>query len=109
MKKFSEMGLTYRPADGKKRFNGKNFRLSAIANLPIEIYDYEKDIKTRIGGGRTLVSFRFRDSKEPGKFFTDSAEMKDLLQQIDEKDGFPFETTLKSETFGDGKVKYIFT
>lgn len=109
MKKFSEMGLTYRPADGKKRFNGKNYRLSAIANLPIEIYDYEKDIKTRIGGGRTLVSFRFRDSKEPGKFFTDSAEMKDLLQQIDEQDGFPFETTLKSETFGDGKVKYIFT
>lgn len=109
MKKFSEMGLTYRPADGKKRFNGKNYRLSSIANLPIEIYDFEKDIKTRVGAGRTLVSFRFCDSKEPGKFFTDSAELKDLLQQIDAQDGFPFETTLKAESFGDGKVKYIFT
>lgn len=30
MKKFSEMGVTYTPADGKKRFPGKVTRLGDI-------------------------------------------------------------------------------
>ena len=41
MKKFSEMGVTYTPADGKKRFPGKVTRLSDIVNIPIEIHDFE--------------------------------------------------------------------
>lgn len=47
---------------------------------------------------------------EPKKFFTNSEEMKNILQQVSEMpDGFPFETTIKSETFGKGRTKYIFT
>lgn len=49
-------------------------------------------------------------SGEPKKFFTNSEEMKNILQQVSEvPDGFPFETTIKSETFGKGRTKYIFT
>ena len=32
MQKFSEMGIVYTPADGKKRFPGKVMRLSALQN-----------------------------------------------------------------------------
>ncbi len=47
---------------------------------------------------------------EQKKFFTNSEEMKNILQQVSEMpDGFPFETTIKAETFGKGKTKYIFT
>ena len=36
--------------------------------------------------------------------------LKNILQQVSEMpDGFPFETTIKSETFGKGRTKYIFT
>ena len=37
-------------------------------------------------------------------------EMKNILAQIREMpDGFPFETTIKTETFGKGRTKYVFT
>ena len=45
-----------------------------------------------------------------GKFFTASEEMKNILDQIsDIEDGFPFETTIVSEVFDGGKVKYKFS
>ena len=113
MKKFSEMGVVYTPADGKKRFPGKTMRMSALQNKVIEIHDYETGIKTEHSKGdddRYLVSFRDVQTKEWGKFFTASEEMKSILDQIsDIEDGFPFETTLVSEVFDGNKVKYKFT
>ena len=102
MKKFSEMGVTYTPADGKKRFPGKVTRLGDIVNIPIEIHDFETGIDTKEGEDRYLVSFR--------KFFTASLEMKGILDQIsDIEDGFPFETIIKCEVFDGSKRKYNFT
>ena len=47
---------------------------------------------------------------EPKKFFTNSEEMKNILSQVKEMpDGFPFETTIRTETFGKGRTKYVFT
>ncbi|MFT0269749.1 RNA-directed DNA polymerase [Bacteroides thetaiotaomicron] len=110
MKKFSEMGVTYTPADGKKRFPGKVMRLSDIVNIPIEIHDFETGIDTKEGEDRYLVSFRNPATQEWGKFFTASVEMKGILDQIsDIEDGFPFETVLKCEVFDGGKRKYNFT
>lgn len=110
MKKFSEMGVTYTPADGKKRFPGKVMRLSDIVNIPIEIHDFETGIDTKEGEDRYLVSFRNPRIQEWGKFFTASVEMKGILDQIsDIEDGFPFETVLKCEMFDGGKRKYNFT
>ena len=44
------------------------------------------------------------------KFFTNSEEMKNILAQIKEvPDGFPFETTIKTEVFGKGRTKYVFS
>ena len=48
--------------------------------------------------------------KRQKKFFTNSEEMKNILSQVKERpDGFPFETTIKTETFGKGRTKYVFT
>ena len=110
MKKFSEMGVTYTPADGKKRFPGKMMRLGAIVNKTIEVHDYESGIKTSQGEDRYVVSFFDPSTKEWGKFFTASDEMKNILDQIsDIEDGFPFETVIVSDVFDGNKVKYKFS
>lgn len=110
MRKFSEMGVSYAPIDGKKRFPGKVMRLASIQNKSIEIHDYESDIKTSQGDGRYLVSFRDIQTGEWAKFFTSSEEMKNILDQIsDMEDGFPFETIIQSEIWDGNKVKYKFT
>lgn len=109
MKKFSEMGVTYTPADGKKRFPGKVTRLGDIVNITIEIHDYET-LDTKFGEDRYLVSFKNPVTQEWGKFFTASDEMKGILDQIsDIEDGFPFETVIKCEQFDGNKRKYNFT
>lgn len=109
MKKFSEMGVTYTPADGKKRFPGKVTRLGDIVNIPVEIHDYET-LDTKFGEDRYLVSFKNPATQEWGKFFTVSDEMKGILDQIsDIEDGFPFETVIKCEQFDGSKRKYNFT
>ena len=110
MKKFSEMGVSYTPADGKKRFPGKTMRLGAIVNKNIEVHDYETGINTSQGEDRYVVIFRDKQTGDWGKFFTASEEMKNILDQIsDIEDGFPFETTIVSEVFDGGKVKYKFS
>ena len=110
MKKFSEMGVSYTPEDGKKRSPGKVVRLGSLQNKEIEIHDYETDVTTSQGDGRYLVSFRDTKSGEWAKFFTASEEMKQILDKVsDIEDGFPFETVIESEVFDGNKVKYSFT
>ena len=110
MKKFSELGVTYTPADGKKRFPGMVKRLSSIQNKVLEIHDYEVDMKTSQGENRYLVSYKDKLTGEWGKFFTASEEMKDNLDTISNmEEGFPFETVIVSEIFDGNKQKFKFT
>ena len=110
MRKFSELGVAYTPADGKKRFPGKVMRLGAIQNKALEIHDYEIGMNTSQGDDRYLVSFKDKLTGEWGKFFTASEEMKNILDQIsDIEDGFPFEATIVSEIFDGNKQKFSFT
>ena len=109
MKKFSEMGIAYKPEDGKKRFPGKVVPIRSIANRTIEIHDYEADLTTAHGDGRYLVSFKSKEDGTFNKFFTASKQMKNILDQIsDIEDGFPFETTIVMD-FYDGKTIPKFT
>ena len=65
-------------------------------------------IKTEQGEDRCIVSIE--QNGDMKKFFTNSEEMKNILQQIKElPDGFPFETTIKAEMFGKGRTKYVFS
>jgi len=108
MKNFKQLGVSYTPEDGKKRFKGAVISIRELVNLPIVVHDFETGIKTEQGEDRCIVQIELEGDMR--KFFTNSEEMKNILQQIREMpDGFPFETTIKSEQFGKNKTKYIFT
>jgi hypothetical protein len=108
MKSFKELKIAYKPEDGKKRFPGAVVSIRELVNLPIIVNDFEVGIKTEQGEDRCIVAIE--QNGEPKKFFTNSEEMKNILAQIKEMpDGFPFETTIKTETFGKGRTKYVFT
>ena len=108
MKSFKDLNVAYKPEDGKKRFAGAVVSIRELVNLPIVEKDFEVGVKTSQGEDRCVVSIEHNG--EPKKFFTNSEEMKNILQQVSEMpDGFPFETTIKAETFGKGRTKYIFT
>ena len=108
MKSFKDLKIAYKPEDGKKRFSGAVVSIRELVNLPIVVKDYETGIHTEQGEDRCIVSIE--QNGEPKKFFTNSEEMKNILAQISEmSDGFPFETTIRTETFGKGRTKYVFS
>lgn len=108
MKSFKDLNVAYKPDDGKKRFPGSVVSIRELVNLPIIVKDFETGIKTEQGEDRCIVSIE--KNGEACKFFTNSEEMKNILAQVREMpDGFPFETVIKSETFGKGRTKYVFT
>ena len=108
MRSFKDLNVSYKPEDGKKRFPGVVVSIRELVNLPIIVKDFETGIKTEQGEDRCIVAIEMNG--EPKKFFTNSEEMKNILLQVKEMpDGFPFETTIKTETFGKGRTKYIFT
>lgn len=107
MKSFKDLGVTYKPADGKKRFEGNLTPLGNLQNCKVTIVDFETDIKTKQGEGRYVVQYELDGLK--GKFITASEEMKNILDQIKEMSELPFETVIKRETFGGNKTKYVFS
>lgn len=108
MKSFKDLKVAYKPEDGKKRFPGAVVSIRELVNLPIVIKDFETGIKTEQGEDRCIVAIEVNG--EAKKFFTNSEEMKNILSQIREMpDGFPFETVIKTEVFGKGRTKYVFT
>lgn len=108
MKNFKDLGVSYVPADGKKRFKGEVVSIRQLVGFPIVVHDFETGIKTEQGDDRCIVQIELEGKM--CKFFTNSEEMKNILQQIREMpDGFPFETTIKAEQFGKNKTKYVFT
>lgn len=108
MKTFAEFGLNYKRADGKKSFDCTPYSLGDLFNRTLEIRDFERNVKTGQGEGRYLVKFFDKELGE-GKFFTASDELKQMLDKIEEMGGFPFQTTIRRQMFGKGKVKYSFT
>ncbi|MCF0257484.1 MAG: hypothetical protein HUK10_14550 [Bacteroides heparinolyticus] len=108
MKSFKDLNVSYRPDDGKKRFPGAVVSIRELVNLKIIVKDFETGIKTEQGEDRCIVAIELNG--EPKKFFTNSEEMKNILLQISQiTDGFPFETTIRTEAFGKGRTKYIFS
>ena len=95
MRSFKDLNVSYKPEDGKKRFPGSVVSIRELVNLPIIVKDFETGIEM---------------NGEAKKFFTNSEEMKNILAQVSEMpDGFPFETIIRTETFGKGRTKYVFS
>lgn len=109
MRDFSDFGLNFEAKDGKKRFDCNAYPLGDLQNRTIVVEDYETGVKTREGEGRYVVKFSSEELGN-GKFFTNSEEMKQMLDKIAGiKDGFPFRTTIERQSFGKGNTKYSFT
>ena len=106
MKSFKDLGLQYVAEDGKKRFGGKQVSLRSLTNVHIKIVDYEKDVDTE-NGKRTVVSFMY-DNGDMGKYFTADKQQLWYLEKIKEMGEIPLDTTIMSEVFGNGKVRYLF-
>jgi hypothetical protein len=108
MKSFKELNVSFKPEDGKKRFPDQVVSIRELVNLPIVVKDFETGIHTEQGDDRCIVAIEVNG--EARKFFTNSEEMKNILAQVKElPDGFPFETVIKTEVFGKGKTKYVFS
>lgn len=108
MKSFKDLKVTYQPANGQKYFPGDTISIRDLVNLQIIVHDFQLGVKTREGEDRCVVSIEMGGQMK--KFITNSDEMKNVLSQIGEmQDGFPFETTIKAQSFGNGKTKYVFT
>lgn len=108
MKSFKDLKVTYQPANGQKYFPGDTISIRDLVNLEIVVHDFQLGVKTREGEDRCVVSIEMGGQMK--KFITNSDEMKNVLSQIGEmEDGFPFETTIKAQSFGNGKTKYVFT
>lgn len=63
MKSFKDLGVTYKPADGKKRFEGNLTPLGNLQNCKVTIVDFETDIKTKQGEGRYVVQYELDGQK----------------------------------------------
>ena len=69
--------------------------------------DYENDCDTKNGKNRTIVMVD--DNGKKCKFCTNNPTMKNLLNEIADKNGFPFETIIRMEMLNDGIKNYYFT
>ena len=113
MNNFADFGLIFVSKDGKKQFDVVNYSLGDLQNRKLIVENFAKGITTKEGAGRYVVKFRFAENEggdiSEGKYFTNSEEMKQMLDKIEEIKGFPFQTTIKRQVFGKRKIKYTFT
>ena len=107
MKDFSELGLSYVSASGKKIFQCDTIHLNDLQNRQFVVEDYETDVRTKQGDGRYVVKVSL-DGREY-KFFTNSDELKQMLDKAREMNEIPFRCTIKRVSIGDGKYKYSFS
>lgn len=104
MKSFAELGI--KPIDDKNIFNVPVISIEDVANVEIEVLDFEPNIKTKHGEGRYILKVKYDGIER--KFFTNADPLKKALDQINKSD-FPFKTTIKPQKFGGNKKTYQFT
>lgn len=106
MKDFSELGLSYVSMNGKKVFQCDTIRLNDLQNRQFVVEDFETDVKTKQGDGRYVVKVSLNGREY--KFFTNSDELKQMLDKAREMKEIPFRCTVKRVSIGDNKYKYSF-
>ena len=100
-KRFSELGI--KREDSEKIFNCQQVSITDILNSELEVLGFLPNVKTKHGEGRYLVHFKHVDNSIEGKFFTNSASLKSVLDQVKAED-FPFITVIKAQRCGNGKL-----
>ena len=108
MKDFSQLGINYVSQDGKKMFDCPSISINDLINRTIIVNDFETNVKTNQGEGRYVVRITDEYGKDY-KFFTNSTEMKQILDKVKDIGELPFKTTIVRKSIGNNKSKYCFT
>lgn len=102
MEKIDDGSLSFLgiPPDEDNRFyNCPETTQQKLVNTTFWIVGYLENIKTKHGSGRFLVKIKHRhDDPESlaSKFFTNSREIKYVLQRIKELNAFPRKVTMRA-------------
>ena len=104
MKKFSELGI--KVDEDKTIFNVPLISITDIVNCEIEVLDFTSGIKTEYGEGRYIIKIRYKN--EESKFFTNSTNIKEMLDKVQKQD-FPFLTTIVTQKYSGSKKSFYFT
>lgn len=88
--------------ENDKSFHCKEIRQTDLLNLTFWVIDFFSNMETKFGKDRYLVKIKFDiDKPDTGdnvkKFFTNSSEIKYILDKIREMKAFPRKVTMKSE------------
>jgi hypothetical protein len=94
------LGFLKIAADANSRhFNCPETNQQKLINTKFWVIDYLDDVKTKFGNNRYLVKIKFNKEdadSEARKFFTNSQEIKYVLEKVKEMDAFPRLVTLRA-------------
>jgi len=108
MKSFKELGIKANNTskDGQRYFDVPTVTLLDILNQPVEVKDFVTGVETKNGGCRYAVLVNFNG--EERKFITNNFKMKDILDQCQDSQVFPFTTTIRRKSTAGPKADYYF-
>ena len=91
--------LNIQPDEANKHFNCPETTQQKLINLQFWLIDFIEDVKTKFGANRFLVKIKFKKDdpeSEAKKFFTNSSEIKYILQEIKKRNAFPRKVTMRA-------------
>ena len=91
--------LGIEPDRNSRHFNCPETTQQKLINLSFWVVDYLDDIKTKFGSDRFLVKIKFdrnAGESEAKKFFTNSQEIKYVLNKVREMKAFPRRVTMRA-------------
>ncbi len=91
--------LNIQPDPSNKHFNCPETTQQKLINLSFWVIDYIDDVKTKFGENRYLAKIKFNQGdpdSEAKKFFTNSSEIKHVLDKIKELGAFPRRVTMRA-------------
>ena len=91
--------LKIEPDKNSRRFNCSEINSQKLINTSFWLVDFIDGVETKFGKERYLVKIKF--NKDDGdsdakKFFTNSGEIKYVLNKIREKDAFPRKVIMRA-------------
>lgn len=89
--------LNIKRENGNKHFRVNEIAQAQLANKTFWICDYIKNVTTKFGSERCIVLIKFNKDDDDSlgrKFFTNSKDIKYILEQIDKANAFPRKVTL---------------
>lgn len=108
MKKFSDLNISSKTVskDGKLFYDVPLVSCGFLLGRNLIVKGFLKDVTTKNGVGRYVILVE--EGGRDCKFMTNNPRFKDVLEQCESQDAFPFEAVLKSRTLSGNKIDYYF-